>query len=83
MLYRLFSSCGEWGLLFVAFHGLLIAVAPLVGEHGLWGARSTGSVVVAYRLSCSLACGNLPGSEELVSLALAGKFFTTEPPGKP
>ena len=28
-----FSSCGEWGLLFVA--GLLIAVASLVAEHGL------------------------------------------------
>ena len=30
-----FSICGEWGLLFVAVHGLLIAVASLVGEHGL------------------------------------------------
>ena len=32
---RLFSSCGEWGLLFVAVRGLLIAVASLVAEHGL------------------------------------------------
>ena len=32
---RAFSSCGEWGLLFVAVHGLLIAVASPVGEHGL------------------------------------------------
>ena len=30
-----FSSCGEWGLLFVAVRGLLIAVASLVAEHGL------------------------------------------------
>ena len=30
-----FSSCGEKGLLFVAVHGLLIAVASLVVEHGL------------------------------------------------
>ena len=30
-----FSSCGEWGLLFVAVRGLLIAVASLVEEHGL------------------------------------------------
>ena len=30
-----FSSCGEWGLLFVAVHELLIAVASLVAEHGL------------------------------------------------
>ena len=30
-----FSSCGERGLLFVVVHGLLIAVASLVAEHGL------------------------------------------------
>ena len=30
-----FSSCGERGLLFVAVHRLLIAVASLVAEHGL------------------------------------------------
>ena len=32
---RAFSSCGEWGLLFVAVHRLLIAVASLAMEHGL------------------------------------------------
>ena len=32
--HGLFSSCGEWGLLFVAVRGLLIAVASLVAEHG-------------------------------------------------
>ena len=32
---RAFSSCGEWGLLFVAVCGLLIVVASLVVEHGL------------------------------------------------
>ena len=32
---RAFSSSGEQGLLFVAVHGLLIAVASLVAEHGL------------------------------------------------
>ena len=32
---RAFSSCGERGLLFVAVHGLLIAVTSLVAEHGL------------------------------------------------
>ena len=31
---RTFSSCGEWGLLFVVAHGLLTAVASLVTEHG-------------------------------------------------
>ena len=30
---RAFSSCGERGLLLVAVHGLLIAVASLVAEH--------------------------------------------------
>ena len=31
---RVFSSCGKRGLLFVVVHVLLIAVAPLVAEHG-------------------------------------------------
>ena len=31
----LFSSCGEWGLLFLAVSRLLTAVASLVAEHGL------------------------------------------------
>ena len=70
---RAFSSCGEWGLLFVVVCGLIV-VASLVAEHGLqacglqqlWrtgsvvvarGLQSTGSVVVAHRLSCSTACG--------------------------
>ena len=34
-----FFSCGEWGLFFVAVHGLLIAAASLVVEHGLWAHR--------------------------------------------
>ena len=33
--HGLFSSCGEQGLLFVAVHGLLIAVASLAAKHGL------------------------------------------------
>ena len=32
---RALSSCGERGLLFVAVHGLLVAVASLVLEHRL------------------------------------------------
>ena len=31
---RLFSSCGEQGLLFIAVRRLLIVVASLVAEHG-------------------------------------------------
>ena len=34
-----FSSCGKWGLLFVAVRGLLIAVASLVVEHRLLAHR--------------------------------------------
>ena len=30
-----FSSCGEWGLLFVVVCGLLLVVASLVAEHRL------------------------------------------------
>ena len=37
---RTFSSCSEWGLLLVAVHGHLIAVASLVAEHGLEGAQT-------------------------------------------
>ena len=33
---RAFSSCGKWGLLFLAVHGLLTVVASLVVEHRLW-----------------------------------------------
>ena len=44
---RAFSSCGKWGLFFVAVCGLLSAVAFFVAEHGLWYA---GSVVVACGL---------------------------------
>ena len=31
---RAFSSCSEWGLLFIAVRQLLIVVASLVAEHG-------------------------------------------------
>ena len=32
---RTFSTRRKWRLLFVAVHGLLIAVASLIAEHGL------------------------------------------------
>ena len=47
---------------------------------GLW---STGSVVVARGLSCSAACGIFLDQGSNLSPALAGRFFTTEPPGRP
>ena len=76
-----FSSCSKQGLLFVVLHGLLISMVSLVADIG---SRHPGSVVVAHRLSCSKAMQNLPGPGiEPVSPALADRFFTTEPPGKP
>ena len=52
----------------------------------LWstGSRRAGSVVVAHGPSCSVACGIFPDQGlEPVSPALAGRFSTTAPPGKP
>ena len=39
LLCGLFSSCGGYSL--VAVLGLLIAMASLAAEHGLWGWRVT------------------------------------------
>ena len=44
--------------------------------------RRAGSVVVAHGPSCPAACGIFPGLKP-VSPALAGRFSTTAPPGKP
>ena len=57
-------------------------VGSVVGASRLW---STGSIVVACRLSCSVNfMWDLLGSGiKPMSLALACAFFTTEPPGKP
>ena len=48
---RAFSSCGDWGLLFVAVHGLLIVVASRCRA---WDLVMRASVVVAHGLS---SCG--------------------------
>ena len=50
---RAFSSCGEWGLLFVAVRGLLIAVASLCFRAPALG--TWASVVVTHGLS---SCGS-------------------------
>ena len=62
---RAFSSCGEWGLLFIVLFGLLVAVASLMGALGCLGfgscrLQSAGSVVVAHRLSCPAVYGIFP-----------------------
>ena len=88
MLCGLFSSCGKAEATLVAVPGLLTEVASLVVEHGL---SRCGSWALEHRLD---SCGtraklppnmwDLTGSGiELMSPALAGGFFTTEPPGKP
>ena len=48
-----FSSCGEQGLLFVVVHGLLIAVASLVAEHGLQEHRLNSCGMRAQQLWCT------------------------------
>ena len=59
----------------------LIVVASLVSGHRLWAHWL--QLVVAHGLCCSAACGNLPRRGiEPVSPALAGRLFTTGPPGK-
>ena len=73
-----FSSCGEWGPLFIAVCGLLIAVTSRCRA---WAPGTWASVVVAHELSRPAAHGILPGLEP-VSPALAGRFLTTAPPGK-
>ena len=48
------------------------------------GSRCAGSVIVVHGPSCSSACGNPPRPGlEPASPALAGRFSTTAPPGKP
>ena len=54
---RAFSSCSEWGPLFIAARGPLTIAASLVGSTG---SRRAGSVVVAHGRSCSAACGIFP-----------------------
>ena len=78
---RAFSSCGKQGPLFIAVRGPLTIAASLVGEHRLQTRRlsSCGSRAQLLRGMWDLP---RPGLEP-VSRALAGRFSTTVPPGKP
>ena len=78
---RAFSSCGKWGPLFIAVRGPLIMAASLVAEHRLQTRRlsNCGSQAQLLRGMWDLP---RPGLEP-VSPALAGRFSTTVPPGKP
>ena len=78
---RAFSSCGERGPLFIVVRGPLTIAASLVAEHRLQTRRlsSCGSRAQLLRGMWDLP---RPGLEP-VSPALAGRFSTTAPPGKP
>ena len=78
---RAFSSCGEREPLFIAVRGPLTIAASFVAEHRLQMHRLSNC-----GLRAQLLCGmwDLPGPGlEPVSPALAGRFSTTAPPGKP
>ena len=78
---RAFSSCSEWGPLFIAVRWPLTIAASLVAEHRLQ-TRRLSSCGSRARLLRSM--WDLPRSgREPVSPALAGRFSTTAPPGKP
>ena len=78
---RAFSSCGERGPLFIVVHGPLTIAASLAAEHRLQTRRLSSCGSGAYLL-CSMWDLPRPGLEP-VSPALAGRFSTTAPPGKP
>ena len=78
---KAFSSCGKRGPVFIAVRGPLTIAASLVAEHRLQTRRlsSCGSQAQFLRVMWDLP---RPGLKP-VSPALAGRFSTTAPPGKP
>ena len=78
---RAFSSCGKWGPLFIAVRGPLTIAASLAAEHRLQTRRlsNRGSRALLLR---GMRDPPRPGLEP-VCPALAGRFSTTAPPGKP
>ena len=78
---RAFSSCREWGPLFVAVRGTLTIAASPVAEHRLQTRRLSSCDSRAQLLRGTWDPPR-PGLEP-VSPALAGRFSTTAPPGKP
>ena len=78
---RALSSCGKRGPLFITVRGPLTIAASLVAEHRLQTRRlsNCGSRAKLLRGMWDLP---RPGLEP-VSPALAGRFSTAAPPGKP
>ena len=75
------SSCGKRGPLFIAVRGPLTIAVSLVAEHRLQTRRLSNCGSRA-QLLCGMWDLPRPGLEP-VSPALAGRFSTTAPPGKP
>ena len=78
---RAFSSCGKREPLFIAVHRPLTIAASLVVAHRLQTRRLSNCGSRAHPLR-GLWDPPGPGLEP-VSPALAGRFSTTAPPGKP
>ena len=78
---RAFSSWSKWGPRFIAVCGPLIIATSLVAEHRLQ-TRRLSSCGSRAQLLCDMWDLPRPGLEP-VSPALAGRFSTTAPPGKP
>ena len=78
---RAFSSCGKWGPFFIAVRGPLTIAASLVAERRLQTRRLSNCGARAQLLRGMWDLPR-PGLEP-VSPALAGRFSTTAPPGKP
>ena len=76
-----FSSCDEWGLLFVVVCQLLIAVASLVVAHRLYVPRLSNCTT---RALLPHGMWDSPRPEiEPISPALPGRLLTNKPLGKP
>ena len=78
---RALSSCGKWGPLFIAMRGPLTITASPAAEHRLQTRRLSNCGSRAQPLR-GMWDPPRPGLEP-VSPALAGRFSTTAPPGKP
>ena len=78
---RAFSSCGKRGPLLIAVRGPLTIAASPIAEHKLQTRRPSNCGPRAQSLRGTWDPPR-PGLEP-VSPALAGRFSTTAPPGKP
>ena len=87
---------GSWGCSLIAMHGphcsgFSCCRAWAAGHMGLSSCsivavprlESTGSVLGALGLRCSTACGVFSDQGRTLAPVVAGRCFTTEPPGRP